>query len=47
MTVTCQLLIEKIVKILLYISVIFEYSKKDKQWQRNLLFKYVTVRVKQ
>ena len=38
-TATCQLLIEKIVKILLYISVIFEYPKKDKQWQRNLLFK--------
>ena len=29
------------------ISLIFEYSKKDKQWQRNLLFKHVTVRVKQ
>lgn len=38
---------KKIVKMLLYISLIFEYSKKDKQWQRNLLFKYVTVRVKQ
>lgn len=38
---------KKIVKMLLYISLIFEYSKKDKQWQRNLLFKHVTVRVKQ
>ena len=46
-TATCRLFIQKIVKMLLYISLIFEYSKKDKQWQRNLLFKHVTVRVKQ